>query len=129
MQHSTPQSRAAALNQTVMNVLMPMMPLLQQQGIAFDINKYLSVIAQYQDMPDLIEIVTVQEPPAPETSGGPGGGQEQPGMPGSTTRNYVRENVSTKTPDGQAASLVNNLMSGSGVGGEGNGMAAMGAGQ
>ncbi len=102
MQHATPQMRMAALNQVVQTIVMPMMQLLQQQGIAFDMNVYLQKVAAYMDMPDLSEIITIQEPPAAETSPGTPAG---PGLPQQTTRNYVRRSLGGNTPQAREAAL------------------------
>ena len=108
MQGATPQARLAALNAVVQQTVMPMLPLLQQQGVAFDAQKYLQKVAEYADLPDLPEIVTVQEPPAMD----PGGRAEPqgPGMPANTTRNYVRENVSQRTAEGDRQNQVNSAL-------------------
>jgi hypothetical protein len=95
--HQTPASRLAALNQVVQQVLMPMAGLLAQQGIQFDLNAYLKKIAEYLDMPDLPELLSIADPVAPR--GGDGGG-DAPGPGGETTRNYVRESVSGRTDQG-----------------------------
>ena len=58
MQASTPQSLLRDLNQVMQTIVIPMMPLLQQQGIMLDLNAYLRKVATYLDMPDLAEIVT-----------------------------------------------------------------------
>ncbi len=105
--HQTPKSRLDALNQIMQNILTPMMPLLQQQGITIDINAYLQKVAQYLDMPDLVDVVTIQEAPDPAQQGG--GGPEQPKMPSQTERTYTRENVSARTTRGNDLNLVNSL--------------------
>jgi len=109
LQHSTPQERMQALNQVVQQIVIPMMQLLMQQGIAFDIHAWLRKIGQYMDMPDLAEIVTIQEPPAPATAGGPGGGGG-PGMPAQTERRYVRESLPGRTRQGDDRNLVNAML-------------------
>ena len=119
MTHATPQSRAAGLNQIVQTVVVPMMPLLQQQGISFDLNVYLQKIAVYMDMPDLGDIITIQEPPPPADGGATG----QPTMPTQTTRNYNRQSTSEATPKGQNTNMVNTLMAGGAQGGDVGGFA------
>jgi hypothetical protein len=124
MRYQSPESRLAAINEVVMQVVMPMMQLLQQQGISFDMNAYLHKVGKYKDLPDLADLLTIREPPQPK-QGGDGGG-DQPGMPGETTRNYVRENRSEGTRQGQDRNLVNTLLGGN-PGGASNGK-AVGAG-
>jgi hypothetical protein len=108
MQQQTPKQRLAALNQIVQQTVMPMMQLLQQQGVAFDVNAYLQKAAQYLDSPDLSEIVTIQEPP-PQATGGEGGGGG-PGMPQETTRNYNRTSSPGRTQRGDDMNKVSALM-------------------
>jgi hypothetical protein len=112
MQHSTPQSRLAALNQIVTQTLIPMMPILQQQGIMFDVNAYLQKVAQYLDMPDLADIITIQEPPqgAQPDQGGGAGGMPQPGKPATTSREYTRRSVGQDTGANRASDFMNQLM-------------------
>lgn len=106
MRYQTPAARVQALNQVVQTVILPLAQLLQQQGIVFDVNAYLNKLAEYLDMPDLAEIVTMQEPPqeAPD-QGGAGAGDEPGVKPPETTRNYVRRSVGGTTPDTRAAGL------------------------
>lgn len=124
--HATPESRVADLDQFMTQVFIPLAPLMQQQGIALDLQSYLKKRAFYRNMPDLPEILSIQEPPSPDGGGGrtATGGQGQPRMPTSTNRTYTRENVSTKTASGQRQSLVNNLLSGKQQGGAQNGQTA-----
>ena len=111
MQHQTPQSRLAALNQVVTQIITPMMPILQQQGIQFDINAYLQKVAAYSNMPDLGDIVTIGEPPQPGgPSGGGGGESDTPKMPANTQREYVRHNVSGQTREASDRNLVSSML-------------------
>jgi hypothetical protein len=111
LQHSTPQSRMAALQEVMTSLVIPMMPLLQQQNISIDINALLQKVAAYRDMPDLQDVVTITEPP--QSQSGPG---EQEGAgptgakPATTTRNYVRENRPGRTEQGDNMNLANSLM-------------------
>ncbi len=111
MQHSTPSSRLQALNQVVQTIIIPMTPILQQQGIVFDANAYLKKVGDYTDMPDLADIITIQDPPAPETQLSSGGG-DAPTMPQETTRNYVRRSLGGNTPENRQAQMMNGLMQG-----------------
>lgn len=98
MVHMTPQMRGAALDQLVMQILTPLMPLMQQQGIQFDVNAYLRKRAKYMDMPDLPEIVSVQDPVVqPGSSSVDDGSNQMGGMPAETTRNYNRRSTGGDT--------------------------------
>ena len=94
--HQTPQERTQALTQLVQTTILPMMPLLQQQGIGFDLNAYLTKMGKLLDLPDLIDIITIA-PPLEESMTTP----RQPSMPGQTRRDYVRHSAGGS--DSQAA--------------------------
>lgn len=87
--HQTPQQRLAFINQVVQTV-MPIMPMLQQQGILFDANKWLSLMAKYGDNPDLNEIFSIGEPPMPTEANETPHDQT---LPAQTERTYTRRNV------------------------------------
>jgi hypothetical protein len=124
LQHSTPEMRLAKLNLIVQQTLVPLMQLLQQQGIAFDVNKYIELVAKYSDMPEILEVTSVMEPPETSQSSSSDG----PQMPGETTRNYVRESRPGTTRAGQATSVIDTLLGKGGGGGQRNGeMATNGA--
>lgn len=67
MMHSTPQSRLAFMNGVVAQ-MQPMMGLLQQQGVFFDVNTYLERVGRYGDEPDLQDIFQYQDPPEQEAA-------------------------------------------------------------
>jgi len=108
MQHSTPQARAADLDQLV-QLITPMMPVLQQQGINLDANAWLQKRGAYKDMPDLSELLTISEPP--QADPGAAGAQPQTGKPGETTRNYTRHSAGSDTPDNRNNDFMNQLAS------------------
>lgn len=97
LQYVTPQQRVQMLNQIVSQILGPLMPLLQQQGIMFNADEYLQKLAKYMNLPDLPDIVTLQEPPTQESQGGVA---TQGPAPANTTRNYVRRSVGGATAAG-----------------------------
>lgn len=117
MAHKTPQMRLQFIN-AVVNQLVPMMPILAQQGIAFDANAWIKMIAELGDEPRLAEIFTYREPAEQESTSG----AEAPGMQAETTRSYIRENRSEATQQGTNRNMVG-MMLGKDQGGnpEGNG--------
>lgn len=116
MAADTPGSRVQSLTQLVMQVILPAQQLLQQQGIQFNLAKFLELVAKYQNMPDLQEIITISGPheQAPEQGGAQGGGGEPDYVstaPSNTTRRYER--VSSTAPKGPDQQLVQAAMTGS----------------
>jgi hypothetical protein len=78
--HKTPQSRLAFID-GVVGQMIPLTPILQSQGVAFDANAYLEIQAKYGDEPDLKKVFKYSPPPEevagagkpPELLGGAGG--------------------------------------------------------
>jgi hypothetical protein len=112
LQHQTPQSRIAALNQVVTQVVVPLMGLLQQQGISFDLHAYLDKMGEYMDLPDLAEIVTIAEPPQQQGGGGTGGNASTPNQP----REYIRRSLGGDSAGAQQNQLETTLARGMGQG-------------
>lgn len=108
MQAQTPQSRLQAINQIVTTVVIPMMQILVQQGVSFDIVAYLRKVGQYLDLPDLQDILTIAEPP----DMGQGDGPPEPGSTKApeTKRTYERVSRSGQTQQGTNQNLVQQLM-------------------
>ena len=105
MQYSTPGQRAATLTQIMQQVVLPTLPLLQQQQKGVDLGKFLEKLAEYLDQPDLPEIITIQEPV--QQTAGQGRG---PGMPQSSQREYTRHNVPARTERGDAMNRINTML-------------------
>jgi hypothetical protein len=113
MQHATPQSRLAAMMQLVQQVLLPALPLLQQQGIAIKWKDLLEMIGRYGDFPDLAAIVAVGPPP--EMQGAAEVAQqaaEPPHAPPVTTRTNVRVSRPGMTRQGQSDVMAQLAMGG-----------------
>ncbi len=107
-QPSTPDSRLKGVMEVMTQVAMPMMSLLQQQGVNIDMNRLMQLIGELRDQPELAEVFTIQEPPEQQTA--KGGGGEEPGMPQSTTRNYVRESMPGRTQRGNDMNMASAML-------------------
>lgn len=119
--HKTPEQRAALLDQMVTQTIAPMMGLLQQQGVAFDAHEWANIVSEYRDMPEVRRILSVRPPPTDGPAGASGGAAaEGAGMPASTNRTYTRENVSSRSQQGQDMALAE-AMAGIDLGGDPNG--------
>lgn len=84
------QSSAQKLNtikQTVMEMV-PLLPILQEQGIQFDMAEYLKLIADGTDTPEIQRVFKTQQIPVQVA----GGSAHERSMPSSTQRNYTRTN-------------------------------------
>lgn len=102
IQAQTPQTRLASMNGVVTQIVIPMMTILAQQGVSFDANAYLKKVGEYLDLPDLAEILTIQQPIQPEgSSAGPSAPKED--------KVYQRENVSVRSEKGASQQLMAKL--------------------
>lgn len=105
--HKTPQDRLSSLLQIVQQVFLPMAQLMQAQGIVFDMNTFLKKMGQYMDEPDIVELFTIQEPPAASPQGG---GQQQAPKPAVTSRIYTRQNMPGRTREGNDRDMVARML-------------------
>jgi len=114
LQSQTPQMQLSAINTIVTQLVIPLLPLAQQQGVYLDLNKLLSVIAKYGNLPDLMDILHVQEPITQEQEpAGPTAGS----APGPNGGEYIRRSLGGDTNKARMASIVNGAMAGGPAGG------------
>jgi len=68
MQYLSPGQRLQSINQIVQSVIIPSLPLMQQQGMGIDMEALLNIYAKYSNLPELNDIVTTaaEEAPAPD---------------------------------------------------------------
>lgn len=94
MVYKSPSQRANDIDQVVMQVVMPSMPLIQQAGGMFDIQEYLLGMAELKDEPRLNRLVKWSAPPAIERPGIEDGGaaDDKPTQMPTTVRHNVRHN-------------------------------------
>lgn len=109
MQHQGPAARLQALTQIFQNFLAPFEPMLEQQGITINFRGLLQIIARYGNMPELDNLLIMQEPLS-NSLPGPLGVPKAP----VTRRTYERINRPGATRQGKDAALVNMLLGGNG---------------
>jgi hypothetical protein len=105
LQYKSPEQRMAALDQVVSQILIPIAPILQQQGVGIDFQAYLAMKAKLGDMPDLLELVKMAPPPQP--TGDTAGEPQAPAMPQNTKREYVRRSEGGASNEGKAMASAN----------------------
>jgi len=108
MQHDTPQGRLQSINDIVQKTYIPLAQVAMAQGVVFDFNAYLQLVAHLSNNPEIASILTVQPPPEGTMAGG--GGGPGGGMPQETTRNYVRESRPGRTQRGNDMNLISSLL-------------------
>ena len=112
MQFVSPQERLAKLNQIIGQVVLPSLPMMQQQGLGIDYKELLNTFSRYSDLPELKDIIVgLEDVPPGSDQMGPAGG-EAPGMPASTHRVNERISRPGASPRGAEQTLVNTMMGG-----------------
>tara|TARA_R100001082_G_scaffold50070_1_gene27098 strand:- start:3109 stop:4866 length:1758 start_codon:yes stop_codon:yes gene_type:complete len=85
MQSRSPAERLQTLNAMLSNVLIPMAPVMAQQGKTIDFDKFIELSAKYSNVPEIAELVNdsmpMPDPASPSAAGGP------------AERTYTRQNV------------------------------------
>jgi len=110
MQDDSPARKIGKLNQTMMQMIMPLMPVFEQQGFTVDARKWVSLIADYSNLPELEKILVTQEQAA---DGQSFTGDPNPGIkPMQTKRTYERFNRSGATRVGKEHALMQTLLGG-----------------
>ncbi|MEO1615053.1 MAG: hypothetical protein AAFV88_04335 [Planctomycetota bacterium] len=106
MQYQSPQTKLQKINELVQGVLVPLSPILQQQGGMIDLFELTRMYAEMLNIPELREIVKFTGIPGDTTS--PAIAQV-PTKPPTSTRNYVRTNVSAgqTIPMAQSSQMMN----------------------
>lgn len=107
MQHQTPELRFQAIRELIGEFIMPVLPMLQQQGLDLNWDALLRKIGHYRDIVDLEELIIFTGPP-------PYGAQPvqppQVPKPAKTTRENVRINKSVGTRQGNDAALAQTFL-------------------
>ena len=116
MRSMTPQQRAKDLTSIVTQIYIPLAAVAQQQGIMFDFNAFLGIMAKYMDAPDLQSIISLQTPPQ-NVGNSPA---SEPTGQQSTTHEYTRRSVGDQSSRAQKMEMDNELSAMSAMAG-GNG--------
>lgn len=89
LNHVTPSEKLGQISQLMQQFILPLMPLMQQQGGSIDMNALMNLVAKYSDNPELNNVIVFQDSNPEENT------PIQPEMGDKTTREYVRKNVAT----------------------------------
>lgn len=121
MQDDSPSSKLQKIGLAMERFVFPALPLLQQQGGSINGQKYIEVISEYANLPELKQIITFQAPSSEQPiEGSPMPGQSA--MPAHTTRTYERVNRPGATRHGKDDVFSRLLMGGNVQGAEGAAM-------
>lgn len=112
----SPSERAKTLGELMQGFIIPLAPLLQQQGMKPDMNKFLELMAKYSNTEELMDIITQfneqDMSQMKEMQDVSGGGQERPTQSPVTTRRNIRENVPGSTREGRDEAMMQLLAGG-----------------
>jgi hypothetical protein len=116
LQSRGPGERLQTLTQTVTQMIIPMLPILAQQGIQFNAEAFLRLIARYADMDELTELISAGGSPISKAPIGAGEEQQGPDYVSTaspvSSRNYTRRNVPTQgSTSGQSTQTIQALLS------------------
>jgi hypothetical protein len=100
MTSQSPSEKGSALTNLMMQVIVPLAPMMQQAGIIPNIENFLKLVAKYGNMPEVTDLVTFAEGEM-----NPQSGPTVPRNPAQTTRTNVRVNRSAGTMAGSEAVL------------------------
>lgn len=114
MQHSSPGTRLSMLLNVYQTVVIPSLPMLQQQGGTLDMQVLLDLISEYTNIPELRDIVRFQGLMEDEQVGMEGSPKPELRQAPSTTRTNVRVNRPGATTTGKDEALIQRLLSGAG---------------
>ncbi len=113
----TPTDKLQVMEGAVTKIIIPMAQLLAQSGIAFDPNEYMQLLAKWSNLPELKQLLTIQEQPQ-QAEGQIG--QGSPGAPGAggppqsaadDARHYVRHSQSNPSAAGKDLGRANAMKS------------------
>ena len=103
----SPSERITALNGVIGQVILPLMPIMAQQGLTVDMNALVRTLSQYMDLPELLDVIVPADPKQAEQMQ-MAQQQEQPPAPRSVSREPGRR--STATMQGQEKVLAQQFL-------------------
>jgi len=106
LQDNSPSTKLQKLGLLVQQYVLPLAPLIAQQGGTVDVQAILRMAAKYSDFPELGEIVIFTDNPNVAEE------KEPPGMPQQTTRTYERVNRPGATERGKSQILQQAMLGG-----------------
>tara|TARA_R100000655_G_scaffold50244_1_gene87798 strand:+ start:2446 stop:4239 length:1794 start_codon:yes stop_codon:yes gene_type:complete len=93
LQSRSPGERLQTINDTMMQIIMPMSQQLQQRGIVPDMERYLEIMSKYSHTSEIADILKIADFAEMEQIKEMSQGQAGPTKAPVTERRYVRENV------------------------------------
>ncbi len=108
LQPQTPAAKLQAIGMTVQQYILPLMPMMQQQGVTLDVKALLQLVGRYANISNEVGEILKVAPPMPMPP--PGQDQGGPTMAPNTTRTNVRVNKSGNGGQTKDNELAKNLL-------------------
>ena len=115
MQHHSPESKVQGIRTFLAEMVSPLMPMMQQQGITLNIEKLFKTVGKLSNISELDEII---EYSSPTLNDEPVGSSDMVGKPAVTQRNYTRRSIPGATDKGKSAVMQQTLLGGKPQGAE-----------
>ena len=112
MQHTSPATRLNTLLNVFQTVIVPSLPILQQQGGNLNMQELLDLISEYTNIPELRNIVQFQGLMEEDEASMAGNATPEVRQAASTTRTNVRVNRPGATTGGKDEALMQRLLGG-----------------
>jgi len=112
LQNRTPEQTLQTMLGLFQQVIVPLMPMIQQEGGQIDAQQIIRTASDMANLPELADIIRWQQRNGDERRPVGAPQAESPAMPQNTTRRYVRENVAQRTRQGQTQSMQAMLLGG-----------------
>jgi hypothetical protein len=109
---NSPSTMLQKLSAIMQTYILPLGPMIQQEGGVVGVQKILEMVAKYANFPELKDVVTFAEQLTPIAPGG--AAQPSAGMPAQTNRTYTRVGQPGMSSEGSTAAITQQLLSGDG---------------
>jgi hypothetical protein len=107
MQNQTPEAKLQGLRTILIEILIPLMPAMQAQGVTIGFEALCRKIAKLGNIPELNDILIYANSIQPENEG-----EEPIGKPSVTSRNYTRRSIPGASNAGKSDVMQRILMGG-----------------
>ncbi|MAK31506.1 hypothetical protein [Acinetobacter sp.] len=112
MMYKSPSERMSSINQFVQQMIIPLMPNIQEAGGQFDAQELIELYAELMDAPRIKNIVKFEKPKEDRAPANPAE-PAQPPRPNVTVRENIRRSVPTGGTAGARANVMQQVLSGS----------------
>jgi hypothetical protein len=110
LQDQTPAQKAAKLKEFVSQILLPLVPVMESQGMTLNVEGLAKRLAEYEQLTDLDDIVRIAVPQVGNAPVEDGGEEPSQFKPPVTKRTYERVGRPGTSSQGKNAALVNSLL-------------------